>query len=110
MKYRVKLKNNEDTRSAVPGLPGCWSQGATEAEALENIADAIATYMATVEELRAHPGPGKWYCAWSGVSPQLLNCRHVGRNGVRPSPRLAWDQHPGDPGRRPRTPRLFSRA
>jgi predicted RNase H-like HicB family nuclease len=34
-----------------PGLPGCWSQGATEEEALENIKDAIKTYLETVEEL-----------------------------------------------------------
>jgi len=34
-----------------PGLPGCWSQGATEEEALENIKDAIKTYLETVEQL-----------------------------------------------------------
>jgi predicted RNase H-like HicB family nuclease len=34
-----------------PGLPGCWSQGKTEKEALENIKDAIRTYIATIEEL-----------------------------------------------------------
>ena len=36
---------------SVPGLPGCWSQGATEVEALENIQDAIHQYLATREEL-----------------------------------------------------------
>ncbi|WP_258188918.1 type II toxin-antitoxin system HicB family antitoxin [Candidatus Hakubella thermalkaliphila] len=35
----------------VPGLPGCWSQGRTEEEALENIKDAIQAYLETVEEL-----------------------------------------------------------
>jgi len=34
----------------VPGLPGCWSQGATEAEALENVRDAIQEYLAVVDE------------------------------------------------------------
>ncbi len=34
-----------------PGLPGCWSQGETEEEALENIRDAISTYLETVEEI-----------------------------------------------------------
>lgn len=29
----------------VPALPGCHSQGDTEAEALENIKDAILTYL-----------------------------------------------------------------
>ncbi len=36
---------------SVPGLPGCWSQGSTEAEALENIGDAIAEYLAAVEDI-----------------------------------------------------------
>jgi len=35
---------------SVPGLPGCWSQGATEEEALANIADAIRAYLAVVDE------------------------------------------------------------
>ena len=29
---------------------GCWSQGATEAEALENIRDAIESYLSVVNE------------------------------------------------------------
>ena len=38
MKYRVVLQRSEEGIAAsVPGLPGCWSQGATEGEALENI-------------------------------------------------------------------------
>ena len=52
MQYRVKLERTEEGYAVwCPGLPGCWSQGVTEAEALENIKDAIATYMATVEDL-----------------------------------------------------------
>ncbi len=34
----------------MPGLPGCWSQGATETEALENIRAAIVEYLAVVDE------------------------------------------------------------
>ena len=34
----------------VPGLPGCWSQGETEQEALANITDAIQAYLAVVAE------------------------------------------------------------
>jgi len=50
MKYRVRLeKSDEGVAVSVPGLPGCWSQGATEEEALENIADAIREYLAVVE-------------------------------------------------------------
>jgi predicted RNase H-like HicB family nuclease len=33
-----------------PGLPGCWSQGDTETEALENIKDAIQEYLTAVAE------------------------------------------------------------
>lgn len=51
MTYRVALERSEEGYSvSVPGLPGCWSQGATEAEALENIEDAIRDYLAVVEE------------------------------------------------------------
>lgn len=35
---------------SVPGLPGCHLQGTIEAEALDNIADAIREYLAVVEE------------------------------------------------------------
>lgn len=35
---------------SVPGLPGCWSQGKTETEAIENIREAICEYLAVVEE------------------------------------------------------------
>ncbi len=52
MKYAVRIEKTDEGYAVwCPGLPGCWSQGASEAEALENIADAIATYLATVEEL-----------------------------------------------------------
>jgi predicted RNase H-like HicB family nuclease len=52
MKYRVKLEKTDEGYAVwCPGLPGCWSQGETEEEALENIKDAIETYLATVEEL-----------------------------------------------------------
>jgi len=52
MKYAVVLEASEEGYAAsVPGLPGCHSQGATESEALENIADAIRAYLAVVAEL-----------------------------------------------------------
>jgi predicted RNase H-like HicB family nuclease len=51
MKYRVALHKSEEGYSVcAPGLPGCWSQGATEQEALENIGDAIRDYLSVVEE------------------------------------------------------------
>ena len=52
MRYKVNIQETEEGYSvSAPGLPGCWSQGATEEEALENIKDAIETYLQTVEEI-----------------------------------------------------------
>ena len=52
MKYKVSINKTEEGYAVwVPGLPGCWSQGQTEEEALENVKDSIETYLATVEEL-----------------------------------------------------------
>jgi len=52
MRYKIALQHSEEGFSvSVPGLPGCWSQGDTEAEALQNIQDAIADYLAVVDEL-----------------------------------------------------------
>jgi predicted RNase H-like HicB family nuclease len=52
MRYKVILEQSEEGFSAsVPGLPGCHSQGETEQEALENIADAISEYLEVVAEL-----------------------------------------------------------
>jgi len=51
MKYRVVLHpSDEGFAVSCPGLPGCWSQGATEEEALANIRDAIEEYIAAVAE------------------------------------------------------------
>jgi predicted RNase H-like HicB family nuclease len=47
VKYEVKLlKTDEGYAVWCPALPGCWSQGQTESEAIENIKDAIAEYLA----------------------------------------------------------------
>lgn len=52
MKYKIALKDSEEGYSvSVPGLPGCWSQGETEQEALENIQVAIQEYLAARDEL-----------------------------------------------------------
>ena len=49
MKYKIVLnKTDEGYSVSCPGLPGCWSQGKTETEALENIKDAIEEYLAAV--------------------------------------------------------------
>lgn len=50
--YRVVLHQSEEGYSvSCPGLPGCWSQGANEEEALENIRIAIREYVEAAEEL-----------------------------------------------------------
>jgi len=51
MKYKVLLQQSEEGFSvSCPGLPGCWSQGKTEQEALENIQDAIREYLEAIAE------------------------------------------------------------
>jgi len=51
MRYKVALHKSDGVVAAsVPGLPGCWSQGATEAEALENIRIAIEEYLSLADE------------------------------------------------------------
>jgi len=53
-RYVVSLKKTDEGYSVwVPGLPGCWSQGETEQEALENIRDAIRGYVSAAMELAA---------------------------------------------------------
>lgn len=50
--YRVDLRKSEEGYSVwCPELPGCWSQGATEAEAKANIHQAIQEYVDAAEEL-----------------------------------------------------------
>ncbi len=56
MKYRVLIEQDEDGVfvAEVPSLPGCFSQGQTRDEALENIQEAIELY---IESLNAHDEP-----------------------------------------------------
>ena len=51
MKYKIALYQSDEGYSvSVPGLPGCWSQGNSEDEALENIKEAIHDYLAVVDD------------------------------------------------------------
>ncbi len=56
MKYRVLIEQDEDDMyvAEVPTLPGCISQGKTREEAVENVREAIAAYL---ESLEAHGEP-----------------------------------------------------
>lgn len=52
VKYKIALRKTDEGYSvSVPGLPGCWSQGATEDEAIANIRDAIQEYLAARDQL-----------------------------------------------------------
>ena len=49
MKYKVLVTKNTDGFTAqCPALRGCWSQGETEEEALENIRSAIEEYLLAI--------------------------------------------------------------
>ena len=51
MKFEVVLYESEEGFAVqCPTLQGCWSQGGTREEALDNIADAIREYLAAVRE------------------------------------------------------------
>jgi len=53
MKYRVAIRKTDEGFSvSCPGLPGCWSQGKTREEALDNIKSAIEEYLAARDEIR----------------------------------------------------------
>jgi antitoxin HicB len=53
VRFRVIIQQDEDGVFVVevPALPGCLSQGRTRTEAIENIKEAIAAYL---ESLNAH--------------------------------------------------------
>ena len=51
MKYKIAMHHTDEGISVnVPALPGCWSEGDTEEEALDNIKDAIREYLAALED------------------------------------------------------------
>jgi predicted RNase H-like HicB family nuclease len=56
MRFRILVEQDEDGYfiANCPTLPGCISQGKTQAEARTNITDAIAGYL---ESLRKHNEP-----------------------------------------------------
>ena len=52
MKFLIHLKKADGGYSvSCSGLPGCWSHGVTEQEALENIQVAIQEYLAARMEI-----------------------------------------------------------
>ncbi len=53
MQYKVVLIHSDEGFSiSVPSLPGCFSQGETEQEALDNVREAIKDYLEVQAELK----------------------------------------------------------
>ena len=51
VRYQVTIYRSEEGISiGVPALPGCWSEGETEEEALLNVQDAIQEYLAALND------------------------------------------------------------
>ena len=51
MRYKVILMQTDEGYSvSCPFLPGCWSEGSTEQEALGNIRSAIQEYLAAIND------------------------------------------------------------
>ena len=70
MRYKIVLQKSEEGYSvSCPGLPGCWSQGATEAEALEPIAHSVPY---------AHLIPDR--------EPQVINSRSASQGATHRTP------------------------
>jgi predicted RNase H-like HicB family nuclease len=65
MKYKIALhRTDEGISVSVPALPGCWSEGDTEKEALANIQDAIHEYLAALKDDRSWDidrGERQWF-------------------------------------------------
>jgi predicted RNase H-like HicB family nuclease len=67
MKYQVVLRKSKEGYSvSCQGLPGCWSQGQTEQEALDNFRDAIREYLAAaVKILKGGAAKGATVRGWA---------------------------------------------
>jgi predicted RNase H-like HicB family nuclease len=51
MRIEIALYPSEEGFAVcAPSLPGCWSQGATREEAVENISEAIREYLESGDE------------------------------------------------------------
>lgn len=97
MKYKVRIEKTEEGYAVwCPGLLGCWSQGDTEEEALENIKDAIQMYLETADELlkdHHHPSPRRPHQRlYNGRDNQRFRLDH---RGVQEAPLGCLSTLPG---------------
>jgi predicted RNase H-like HicB family nuclease len=71
MKYKIAIhRDPEGISISVPALPGCWSEGDTEQEALANIKDAIREYLDALAAWDPRAGAG-WLPHRSVANPPL---------------------------------------
>jgi predicted RNase H-like HicB family nuclease len=74
MKYNILLVETEEGWAVgCPALPGCWTQGATRAEALENIESAIRE----VQEVRRELAEQEWSSQGCRVETAELELAHA---------------------------------
>src|SRR6266542_319796 len=81
MKYTVLIEESDEGFAvSVPGLPGCHSQGDTEAEASANIVDAIRENLDVIQELAQLMGPSwpRSRCSYAPIAgrqpPRRSSC------------------------------------
>ena len=53
----ILIHSDEGYSVSVPSLPGCHSQGSTEAEAIDNIKVAVQEYLSVKDDLAAKELP-----------------------------------------------------
>ena len=77
MKYKIAIhRTDEGISVSVPALPGCWSEGDTEEEALANMQDAIREYLAAPRG--SLPGCGSPRSRCAGVAgPRIPGVNHL---------------------------------
>jgi len=93
MKYSVLIEESDEGFAvSVPGLPGCHSQGDTEAEALANIADAIREYLEVVHNHDRRGAGGEHSTAQPGERHHDGQHRARRRPDQRPVPQAPLSQ------------------
>jgi len=74
MKYNILLVETEEGWAVgCPALPGCWTQGATREEAMENIETAIREVQEVRRELVEH----EWRAQGCRVETAELDLAHA---------------------------------
>ena len=67
----VLYRSDEGFAVQAPSLPGCWSQGATQEEAVQNIRVAIGEYLEAADDDEPPNGDGAANCPKPGGGTDL---------------------------------------